>query len=326
MLRAKEFTQCRDSFFGSLTDKGEKGVLQERRMDKENKSSTWVIVFLIAGLTIISPIIADAQVTQSGWEMSTIDSNGNVAYTNSIAIDSNNRVHISYSDDTNGDLKYATNVSGSWVISTIDSAGVVGWDSSIAIDSNKKVHISYYSYDNVLKYATNASGYWVTSAIDSLGTFGAMTSIAIDSNNRVHISYLSVQDSIKDLKYATNASSSWVTSTVDSYYGGGFGSVHSIAVDSNNKVHITYSDEATGDFKHATNASGSWVKSTIDSFGFSPSIGVDSNNRVHICYMDANYDLKYATNSSSEPSNNPDRNWGLPLTFDKSSPKFFKFF
>ena len=83
----------------------------------------------------------------------------------SIAIDSNGYVHISYYDCgeltggfcTKGDLKYATNASGSWKTYTIDSEGDVGEWTSIAIDSNGKVHISYLDdTNNDLKYATNA--------------------------------------------------------------------------------------------------------------------------------------------------------------------------
>lgn len=77
----------------------------------------------------------------------------------SIALDSNDKVHISYFDETNWDLKYATNTSGSWEIFTLDSDGLVGEHTSIALDSNDGVHISYYDYTNKdLKYATNTSG------------------------------------------------------------------------------------------------------------------------------------------------------------------------
>ncbi|MFB3887030.1 MAG: FG-GAP repeat domain-containing protein [Thermodesulfobacteriota bacterium] len=45
----------------------------------------------------------------SGWNVSTIDKAGEVGLHTSIAIDSNNKVHISYYDLINGDLKYVTN-------------------------------------------------------------------------------------------------------------------------------------------------------------------------------------------------------------------------
>src|SRR5512135_3762845 len=89
------------------------------------------------------------------WAISTIDTGGVGLYT-SIAVDSNNKVHISYYDATNHALKYATNASGDWASSIIDSAGDVGEFSSIAVDSNNHVHISYYDATNQeLKYATN---------------------------------------------------------------------------------------------------------------------------------------------------------------------------
>ena len=86
----------------------------------------------------------------------------------SLATDASGKVHISYYDYDNSNLKYATNASGAWVTTTVDSDGVVGLYTSIAIDSGVKVHISYYDYDNYdLKYARNASGAWVTATVDS---------------------------------------------------------------------------------------------------------------------------------------------------------------
>lgn len=98
---------------------------------------------------------------------------------------------------TNGDLKYATNVSGSWVTAMIDSEGGGGY-TSIATDTNNKIHISYRGGTiGDLKYITNASGSWVSTSVDGLST---NTSIAVDANNKVHISYYN-----SGLRYATNA-------------------------------------------------------------------------------------------------------------------------
>jgi len=240
------------------------------------------------------------------WTTEIVDV-GDVGEYSSIATDSNNKVHISYYDNTNYDLKYATNASGSWETYTIDSEGDVGWYTSIAIDSNNKVHISYHDYTNYdLKYATNASGSWETYTIDSEGDVGWWnTSIAIDSNNKVHISYH--DNTSYDLKYATNASGSWETYTIDS--SGSTGWHTSIAIDSNNKVHISYLYNTRPDaLKYATNASGSWeIYSIYSNAGWHTSIATDSNDKVHISYFATvplgNYyfwDLRYATNVSGD--------------------------
>ena len=329
-----------------------------------------VIVFsLLVGLMAVLFL---AQSASGAWVKSTIDSEGDVGWYSSIAIDSNNKVHISYYDRTDGDLKYATDASGSLVKSTIiiDNVGCVehhytSSSISIAIDSNNNVHISYCDYANeALKYATNASGVWEKSTTPGSEGEVLHTSIAIDSNNKVHISYYDSTN--KDLKYATNASGAWVTSTIEiesewytlrycsiaidsnnkvhistffpyssdiwyNYYlfyttknasGSWVTSIissqsngvrllespnTSIAIDSNNKVHISYkgyyTDLSSGALRYATNASGSWVTTIIsDPYtdkGSYNSIAIDSNNKVHISYCDyANEALKYATNAS----------------------------
>jgi hypothetical protein len=149
----------------------------------------------------------------------------------SIAVDSDNKVHISYFDNSNEALKYATNASGSWVTYVVDSGRSYYYDYSarIAVDSNNKVHISYYG--DGFKYATNASGSWAISSVD---TGGWCNSIGVDSNNAVHISYF--DDTNMDLKYATNESGSWAITVVDS--DGDVGRRCSLGLDSNNMAHI----------------------------------------------------------------------------------------
>jgi len=282
--------------YTTLSDQGiEAGLCTDIAIDSRGKVHISYLGWQYIGGRLYQFLMYTTNLSDS-WVTSTIDNTGIVGEYTSIAIDSNNKVHISYYDATNADLKYATNLSGSWVTSTIDSIGDVGTYTSIAIDSNNKVHISYYDVTNAdLKYATNLSGSWVTSTVDStVYNVGKYTSIARDSNNKVHISYYDVANA--DLKYATNSSGSWVTSTIDN--AGDVGTYTSIARDSNNKMHISYYDATNADLKYATNLSGSWILSTIDSIGdvgTSTSIAIDLENKVHISYYDdTNVGLKYA--------------------------------
>jgi len=93
-----------------------------------------------------------------GWVTETVDDTALVGEYTSIALDSSNKVHISYhgwsTDSTTSYLKYANNTSGYWVTQTVNSGGNVGKYSSIALDSSDNVHISYYGEANgSLKYA-----------------------------------------------------------------------------------------------------------------------------------------------------------------------------
>jgi hypothetical protein len=125
-----------------------------------------------------------------GWHNETVDSSGGVGQFDSIAIDSSNGVHISYYDEINGDLKYATNASGSWVIDIADGFLDVGRFSSIALDSSGNVHISYYdnSYSRP-KYVTNKTGSWISSVVSTTQYTGTHSSLAVDSSGYAHISY-----------------------------------------------------------------------------------------------------------------------------------------
>jgi hypothetical protein len=276
----------------------------------------------------------------SSWTTTSVDWPGTVGSYTSIAIDSNDAVHISYYDDTNKELKYATCASScssasSWTKISVDSdiPAHVGYWTSIAIDSNDAVHISYYvAINQDLKYATCASSCssassWTTTSVVTTGAVGSFTSIAIDSNDAVHISYYDGTND--DLKYATCASScssasSWTTTSVDTT--GDVGSFTSIAIDSNDAVHISYYDTTNKDLKYATCASScssasSWTTTSVDTTGIVgpyTSIAIDSNDAVHISYRDAtNSDLKYAVLDSSSNiygySISPDLPAGLSL-------------
>jgi hypothetical protein len=237
------------------------------------------------------------------WVKKTVDSTGAVGYYSSIAADSENGIHISYYDSTNGDLKYAYKPSGgSWNNETIDSIGDIGGYSSIAVDGLDGIHISYFDYTNEdLKYAYKPSGgSWTIEIVDSIGDVGRNSSIAVDGSNGVHISYRhDVFSWETDLKYAYKPSGgSWTNYTVDSI--DNVGEYSSIDVDGAGGVHISYYDYTNTDLKYAYKPSGgNWTNYTADlssdDVGRWNSIAVDSVNGVHISYcVDNARELRYS--------------------------------
>ena len=135
------------------------------------------------------------------WDKTVIDESSDVLGSwNSMAIDSHNRIHISYFDQTLEALKYATNTTGNWVISIIDRDGAVGQKSVLRLDANDGLHILYYdSSANKENYLVNTQGVWMKTTIEDPDNAG-FGSLALDSNGRAHVSYFDI--TTNSLKYA----------------------------------------------------------------------------------------------------------------------------
>ncbi|MFO0794371.1 MAG: hypothetical protein U0586_09950 [Candidatus Brocadiaceae bacterium] len=91
-------------------------------------------------------------------------------------MDTTGKVHISYYDKTNGDLKYATNTTGSWVKTTVDSSGDVGRYTSLAVDKQGSTSAIIMLRMATSKYlmSANATGSWVKTTVDSSGVEGGI--------------------------------------------------------------------------------------------------------------------------------------------------------
>ncbi|HJN56110.1 MAG TPA: hypothetical protein QF646_06975, partial [Candidatus Poseidoniales archaeon] len=164
----------------------------------------------------------------------------------SIAIDSNDAIHISYvtteSQSVKGELRYTTNANGTWVSTTVDSddsGSGIGKYSDIAIDSNDKAHIVFQNTTSGLAgYAHNKNGTWEAEYISGTGgTQGRVRdpSIALDSNDGVHITYTRTTSNWR-LGYAKNTGGSWTVLNsigTPSHGTNQVGAYPSIAIDSN---------------------------------------------------------------------------------------------
>ena len=158
--------------------------------------------------------------------------NGSISDGNetSIAIDSNDRLHISH--QWNGNLTYGLFDGGPYFtlfnpfnnglnsynfLHDIDGSNV-GTDNSIAVDSQNKVHMAYCDVANqMLKHASathhpNGSINQVT--ISNVGPMlcGSGTSIAIDSSDNIYISYY--HDSNSSLMQSVKQNSIWSHSVI----------------------------------------------------------------------------------------------------------------
>jgi len=192
------------------------------------------------------------------WNTQTIDSAGDVGLFPSIALDSQGSLHISYCDQDNSIIKYATSTSGNagtWQISTVQylESGC-SW-SNIAIDSKDQVHIAttsngYTNYSSI-NHAVKKGNNWDINTVYEGDN--SLSSLVIDSNDNRYISHFerSISGQNFNLMLTMYDGVKWETITVDS----GFDNPGFIdsALDSNEDIHILYSltNNSKGIIKHA---------------------------------------------------------------------------
>jgi hypothetical protein len=241
---------------------------------------------------------------------------------NCLKLDSQDKPHISYYHETNGDLKYAYWDEG-WNTEIVDSAGNVGADNSLALDSANRPCISYSS-NTGLKYAAWNSSNWNIQIIDFTSDLhaivGASSSLALDSKSTPHISYIDQSRGI--LKYTYSNGSSWQIYGLSEKAEQGY--TTSLEIGLNNTVHIVHNDYTNHVLQYMTfnpamlpppipildpppltppdpytiPTSPIGIVTIVDPKGFNglyTSLALDKFGNAHISYYDKTYGLKYAS-------------------------------
>ena len=263
-----------------------------------------------------------------GWNIETIDIQGNTGKYTSIAVDADNEPYICYYDVTNMDLKYAHKIGSNWTVQIVDSEYDCGWagsSHSLALDSNGNAHIAYIEWitgTNIvnLKYAKWTGLEWNISLVeggDGEEAPRCYPSIALDSNDNPLIIYIFDKTPFGQynwgVKYCKWNNSAWEFETVaEPCIENGF-TVTSLVLDSEGNPHITYDriisfNPLIINLEYAYRTSRGWNIEVVDggSECWFSCIAVDSNNNPHISYIkytvftdDAPYELKYAKRSDN---------------------------
>jgi hypothetical protein len=262
--------------------------------------------------------------TGSNWNNQTVDSSFVGSFSlgiNSLALDSNNDPHISYSEqsDLNTTLKYASWTGSNWSIQTIDTEAPSSdfYEASISLDSNNYPHVVYgegnmiygTAFNNVsnVKYAQwNGQSWSIQTVFLNVSSF---ENIVLDSNGYPHFTYLVGAS----LRYASWDGSTWSTQIVDS--NPLISDSSFLALDSHDKPHICYfkepeiGSETGGNLMYAYWTGSAWNTETVTNngtdYGAGP-IALDSSDTTHISYSSFHYsdpfhyrDVKYATRIES---------------------------
>ncbi len=234
--------------------------------------------------------------TGGTWSCISVPGATNVMQYDSIALDSNNKVHIAYKTTTpSPSLSYCTNAGGSWSCSSIDAGNNYGRYPSIAIDKNDKVHISFVNgspTSGTPRYCTNAGGSWVCGTITghspSLGGYSD-TSLVVDSNNYPHVLLTTASEGGGETReiYCNKTTGSWtcvnVTSSMSLNIEG------KMVKDKNGIMHIIYTQSGgcgpggISSLRYCNNTNGWNCIDTCHSDTYwTISLAVDGNIGIHV--------------------------------------------
>ncbi len=141
------------------------------------------------------------------WRREVVDAISDCGWGNSIAIDSQGHIHISYHAERfepsyHQPLVYAHYGGMHWEITELP---VNGWDTHIKLDADGHPHILFHGSTYELKYAQFDGANW---QIEDTGFSGGPSSVglALDADGHAHISYaINYQGTF----YATNKSGQW---------------------------------------------------------------------------------------------------------------------
>lgn len=159
----------------------------------------------------------------AAWVTETIDSSVMVGKNASIAVDSLGWVYITYYDETNADLKFATNWKGWWEITTLASSGDVGSQSYVFAswaEQGPDVSVGYLDSTNhnvkFLYSDVDMNGYWSAPELVSGSLY--VTSFAMTMRAYtpyVSLAYLNTGTSQFNIGYTTyDEFGNWTTPEV----------------------------------------------------------------------------------------------------------------
>jgi Carboxypeptidase regulatory-like domain len=253
--------------------------------------------------------ITCANWTGSAWNIVNTGSNTTVGYGASLAVGSDDSIHISYANSGYDYMSYAGYNGSSWTNTMVDSTSPM--ESSIKVDGSNYPWIGYLTNsDNVYIRQWNGAAWIDNSPPTTPETDGYWPDLELDTSGNQHVSFAryTLVTTIPynmyngDLRYYRHNGTSWEPIAIVDPQPNTYSSIgwySSLALDNSDNAHISYHDNYNWRLKYASNSTGPWVTQTIDPLTaqyFNTSIQLDGSQNPHIAYYDqVNQDLKYAS-------------------------------
>jgi hypothetical protein len=219
-----------------------------------------------------------------------------------ININSNNHIHVVWTDDTpgNGEVyhKRSTNGGTTWTTKRLTYNSGYTHTADIALDSSNHLHVvwdddSSGNWEIYYKKSTNGGTTWTTKRLTYNSGISNYPTIAIDSSNHIHVVWDDRTPGNREIyhKRSTDEGATWTTKRLT--HNSGDSNSPDIAIDSSNHIHVVWYDWTPGIneiyYKKSTNGGAIWTtKRMTYNPGNSahPEIAIDSSDHIHVVWYD----------------------------------------
>ncbi len=266
------------------------------------KGSLAITILVMLSIVTVPQVEEPVMEQGSKWNIKIVDYVGEYRGHTSLALDSLDYPHISYTDYPRHDLKYSKWTGYGWNIEIIDS---MIFSSSLALDGNDYARVGYFAGMNAtVKYAKWDGSTWTNETVDAASEFSGGTSLALDGNDYPRMSYaVDIEHNYTVIvRYASWNGTTWKFENVDYLPGDLIWT--SLDLDSNYHPQVGYSAQGGDDLNFAKWNGSSWTIQVVDYIGRVGgylSLATDRKDYPHIGYHDFTHqDLRYAMWNGSE--------------------------
>lgn len=229
-------------------------------------------------LTIVVLFIHHSVMYGQSWEISTVD----FGIKPSIAIGSDQSIHIAYMSENNTGFVREAKVTGNTFDVTTVATGYFYGPLDIAIDQNGRSRVVYHDHtlEDLIHARRLANGVWTLDRVVDSGHDGWDASIYIDSNNTSHMVAVDPSSGIEYITGTFNNFTVEKPQVSPFMYANGT----AIVVDDTGKIHIAYYNDATDVLHYAYKENGTWFIDNISSDGRFPSMIIDKDGKPVISF------------------------------------------
>ena len=240
-------------------------------------------------------LLALAAAGWAGWQSETVASEGDVGKGCSLAVDRWGRPHISYVDNTRGQVMYARYTGSSWEIAAVASDVEVSGRTALALDAFDKPYIVFQdNKENELTYAHLSGTRWVTETIVAGTNYGNYVSITVWPDNP-RVTYTQPVGMPIGLRYAYWDGEEW---QIESIVPSGGGNFNTLLADNAGNPNVVYVNDSSRSIRYAVRKGTEW---TIDDIaeGTDCDAYVGPDGKFHVSFAKINNDgLDYAISTA----------------------------